>query len=92
MIKQGGLERSKTSEAREGTPVETVENDNGKTRSRGLCSDSRNADQRKRAIRFFRDHRGTDHACDADLVFVHNDAPGDDDVQWRHWAVVCSEC
>jgi hypothetical protein len=85
---------SRTSEPREGTPVKSLEKHHGKTRSPGLGTDSRNDDQRTRTVRFFRDRRGTDHDCHADLVFVHSDgsdAAGDDDVQWRHWAVVCPE-
>jgi hypothetical protein len=94
-MKRSGRDRTfRAGEAREGTAVKTVEKDNASTRSRGLCTDNRDDDQCKRAIRFFRDHRGTDHDCNADLVFVHDagsHAASDDDVQWRHWAVVCTE-
>jgi hypothetical protein len=68
--------------------------DNGKTPSRGVGAHHHQRHRSERAARFIKQRSGAIHPPDPDIVYFQQpggDATGDNHVQWRHWAVVCSD-
>jgi hypothetical protein len=65
---------------------------NGKTRSRDVCVGAGRGGERERTERVFRDIHGAEYNRHPDFVLVDGrNAAGHDDIQRRHWAVVCAD-